>query len=221
MDFFLPAGAKRPGLAVVSFGEGRVSFELLNKLIVSTRLLHRQINVEDKQRDEAHNRHIVRSRTNLPKLSPVHILSTHHVGTAALGCPVERSSTSSLFTAKQPGFARQDSRGRLSPHKSITLRRLSAPGAVYLLRLPALPLLARKFRHLFLRARSARSSAPKPRSEFQCSARCRTAATRSHPRSIRPTARSARRYTASCPASIRTAPRGPTEVSRGPCSFRR
>src|SRR5216684_7153057 len=100
MDFFLPAGAKRPSLAVVCLGEGGVTFELLNELIVGTRLLHRQIYVEAKQWNQAHNRHIVRSRANLPKLSPVHKFSTSHVGTAALGCPVERSSTGSFFTAE-------------------------------------------------------------------------------------------------------------------------
>ncbi len=38
------------------------------------------------------------------------------VGTAAPGCPVERSSTAPSATGQQPGFARLDSRGRLSPH---------------------------------------------------------------------------------------------------------
>jgi hypothetical protein len=38
------------------------------------------------------------------------------VGTAALGCPVERSSTAISAVVELPGFARPDSRGRLSPH---------------------------------------------------------------------------------------------------------
>src|SRR5579864_5020696 len=38
------------------------------------------------------------------------------VGTAALGFPVERSSTALSPCRPQPGFARPDSRGRLSPH---------------------------------------------------------------------------------------------------------
>src|SRR5579864_5698563 len=37
------------------------------------------------------------------------------VGTAALGFPVERSSTALSPCRPQPGFARPDSRGRLSP----------------------------------------------------------------------------------------------------------
>ncbi len=42
--------------------------------------------------------------------------SPNCVGTAALGCPVERSSTALVSTAQQPGFARHDSRRRLSLH---------------------------------------------------------------------------------------------------------
>jgi len=57
--------------------------------------------------------------------SPV-ILSIH-VGTAApstssgqaIGCPVERSSTALSPCRQLPGFARPDSRGRLSPHVSL------------------------------------------------------------------------------------------------------
>ena len=41
-----------------------------------------------------------------------------HVGTAAPGCPVERSSTALSPSRPLPGFARPDSRGRLSPHSS-------------------------------------------------------------------------------------------------------
>ena len=39
-----------------------------------------------------------------------------YVGTAAPGCPVERSSTALSRCKQLPGFARPDSRGRLSPH---------------------------------------------------------------------------------------------------------
>ena len=44
--------------------------------------------------------------------------ATHdaHVGTAALGCPVEQGSTAT-HAAHLPGVARLDSRGRLSPHE--------------------------------------------------------------------------------------------------------
>ncbi len=44
------------------------------------------------------------------------IVSRFYVGTAALGCPVERSSTGFSPSKQLPGFARLDSRGRLSPH---------------------------------------------------------------------------------------------------------
>jgi len=46
------------------------------------------------------------------------VISSAHVGTAALGCPGERNSTALSATRPQPGFARPDSRGRLSPHSS-------------------------------------------------------------------------------------------------------
>ena len=47
----------------------------------------------------------------------IHVGTTKtHVGTAALGCPVEQSSTALSPRTKQPGNARHDSRGRLSPH---------------------------------------------------------------------------------------------------------
>jgi hypothetical protein len=42
---------------------------------------------------------------------------TAHVGTAAPGCPVERSSMAFSSSKQQPGFARPDSRGRLSLHR--------------------------------------------------------------------------------------------------------
>ena len=46
-------------------------------------------------------------------------LSVTQVGTAALGCPVERSSTAFSPLKQLPGSARPDSRGRLSPHRCL------------------------------------------------------------------------------------------------------
>ncbi len=46
------------------------------------------------------------------------VISSAHVGTATLGCPGERSSTALSATRPQPGFARPDSQGRLSPRCS-------------------------------------------------------------------------------------------------------
>jgi hypothetical protein len=40
-------------------------------------------------------------------------------GTAALGCPVERSSTNLFVHRELPGYARPDSRRRLSPHRRL------------------------------------------------------------------------------------------------------
>ena len=47
--------------------------------------------------------------------------ATHdaHVGTAALGCPVEQGSTATHAAHFLPGVARLDSRGRLSPHEHL------------------------------------------------------------------------------------------------------
>ena len=49
---------------------------------------------------------------------PSPVIPSVHVGTAALGCPIERSSTALSYCGQLPGFARPDSRGRLSPHCS-------------------------------------------------------------------------------------------------------
>ena len=57
---------------------------------------------------------------------------TIYVGTAAPGCPAECSSTALPHWQKLPGFARPDSRGRLSPHVF-----LSTIAAVLLLALSA------------------------------------------------------------------------------------
>jgi len=50
--------------------------------------------------------------------------SKNDVGTAALGRPVEHSSTALSPTKQLPGIARHDSRGRLSPHVWLTLASL-------------------------------------------------------------------------------------------------
>src|SRR5579864_9144981 len=42
-----------------------------------------------------------------------------HVGTAAPGCPVERSSTAMSIAPLLPDVVRHDSRGRLSPHEQL------------------------------------------------------------------------------------------------------
>src|SRR5260370_25974554 len=112
MDFLLPARAAKQRLRVMGRGESGMGFKLSDQLIVGTRLPHRQINVEAKQWDQAYDRHIVRSRANLPKLSPVHKFSENHVGTAALGCPSSearslplRLATAGLHPARQPRAA--------------------------------------------------------------------------------------------------------------------
>src|ERR1700720_4846246 len=100
------------------FGHCRIGFQLADQFVVSPGLFPRQINVKDEQRNQPHDGHIVRRRTNLPKLSPIHKFSTTRVGTAALGCSVERSSTRFLLSTNPPSFAWPDSRGRLSPRGS-------------------------------------------------------------------------------------------------------
>jgi hypothetical protein len=49
------------------------------------------------------------------------IPSEVHVGTAAPGCPVERSSTALYAGMTLPGLARHDSRGRLSLHEPVAI----------------------------------------------------------------------------------------------------
>jgi hypothetical protein len=49
-------------------------------------------------------------------MTETQLVTQIHVGTAALGCPVERSSTAPSATRQLPGCARHDSRGRLSLH---------------------------------------------------------------------------------------------------------
>ena len=72
MNFFLPSGFERPGLAMMCFGESGVAFELRNELVIGMRLLPREINVEDEQWNQAHDRNVVGGRAYLPQLSPVH-----------------------------------------------------------------------------------------------------------------------------------------------------
>ncbi len=49
---------------------------------------------------------------------PSLVIQSVPLGTAALGCPIERSSTALSPCKQLPGFARPDNRGRLSPHCS-------------------------------------------------------------------------------------------------------
>src|SRR5437763_5238884 len=53
-------------------GESGVAFELRNELVIGMRLLPREINVEDEQWNQAHDRNVVGGRAYLPQLSPVH-----------------------------------------------------------------------------------------------------------------------------------------------------
>src|SRR5712691_9417233 len=100
-------------------------------------LLPRQINVEGQQRDQAYDRHVIWSRANLPKLSPVHTLSKNLNPRTLWGRPpsavrVEQSSTISVPSASQPNDNRAALGGQplrlrsgqaweLSPHKPLLL----------------------------------------------------------------------------------------------------
>jgi hypothetical protein len=57
----------------------------------------------------------------LQLLSHIVIPNKVQVGTAALGCPVERSSTALYAGTTLPGFARPDSRARLSLHNPLAI----------------------------------------------------------------------------------------------------
>ena len=100
MNFFLPARPEWPRLAMVSFGHRRIGLQLTDQFVVGLGLFPRQINIENEQRNEPHDGHVVGRRTDLPKLSPIHNCSlsrpattTDHVGTCLRPVPVERSST--------------------------------------------------------------------------------------------------------------------------------
>ena len=81
MDFLLPAGAEGPALAMVGLGHRRIGFQFADQFIVGLGLLPRQINVENEQRNQPYDGHIVRRRTYLPKLPPIHKNSRACVGT--------------------------------------------------------------------------------------------------------------------------------------------
>src|SRR5689334_18670249 len=207
---------------MMGLGHRRIGFQFADQFIVGLGLLPRQINVENEQRNQPYDRDIVRRRTYLPKLPPIHScselvapescrLSRGHLApgggrdahrtaayTAALRKPaclgpdalvrvVERSSTVFCDPPSQPRLARP---GRI---RDPSLHNPKFTSSVLLLLKPASPAPAQKFRRLYVPARSARSSAPKPQSEFRCNARCRSAAARSRPRSIRPAVQSAHR----------------------------
>ena len=74
MDLFLPARPEGPALAMMGLGHRRIGFQFADQFIVGLGLLPRQINVENEQRNQPHDGHIVRRRTYLPKLPPIHKL---------------------------------------------------------------------------------------------------------------------------------------------------
>ena len=131
MDFFLPAGLEGPSLAMVGFGHRGIGFELADKLIVGLRLLPREIDVEDEQRNQAHDGDVVGGRANLPKLSPVHKFSKPlqiSRSDSPSGC--RAGWNPAVFIPRpKPGRARgrPDSRDRLSVHSCKTW---TAQGAV-------------------------------------------------------------------------------------------
>ena len=63
MDFFLPARPEGPALAMVGLGHRGIGFQFADQLIVSLGLLPCQINVENEQRNQAHDGHVVGCRT--------------------------------------------------------------------------------------------------------------------------------------------------------------
>src|SRR4029077_2275784 len=75
VNFFRPPRLEGPGLAMMRLGHCRISFKLLDQNVVGVRLLPREIDVEDQQWNQAHNRNVVRRRTNFPELSPIHKVS--------------------------------------------------------------------------------------------------------------------------------------------------
>src|SRR5881275_244675 len=72
VHFLLPSRPERPGLAVMRFCLGGISFQFRDEFVVGVRLLPRQINVEGQQRNHRNDRNVVRSRENSPELFPIH-----------------------------------------------------------------------------------------------------------------------------------------------------
>src|SRR5581483_54559 len=99
---------------MMRLGHRRIGFQFRNQHIVGVRLLPCQVDIEGQQRDQSHDWNVVRRRTDFPKLSPIHKVSTNQAGKATIGRPVERRSTCTLTRSKiLSNSASLDSRMRL------------------------------------------------------------------------------------------------------------
>src|SRR5579864_769651 len=83
------------------------------------RLFPRQVDVENEQRDQSHDRNVVGRRANLPELSPIHKFSATMWGQPPSAVGPGNARQLLVPRTEQSSFARPDSRGRLSPQKSV------------------------------------------------------------------------------------------------------
>ena len=174
-DFPSPARPEWPRLAMVRLGHRRIGFQFADQIVVGLGLLPRQINVEDEQRNEPHDGHVVGRRTNLPKLSPIHNCSLSRTAPPQTMwgrgfSPLKSSEARTVFVADSkilPSLARHGRVADPSLHQAEITS--SAPSLPTPAPQPPVP----RFCHLSLPARSAQSSAPKPQSGFRCNARCK------------------------------------------------
>ena len=103
----------------MGFRESCVAFQLRDQLIVGVGLLPRQINVEGQQRNQAYDRHVIWSRANLPKLSPVHkSFSRSKICHSEPGEKARRGTCSSLCAYSPAAFG--PLRGLSASASSIT-----------------------------------------------------------------------------------------------------
>ena len=117
VDFLGPSRLERPGFAMMRLRKRRIGLKFGDQNIVGMRLLPRQVNVKGKQGNQTNNRHVIRRRTNLPQLSPVHKISVWR-GRPARECPSQFRSEPTRVVSKAGAGAR--------PTKLLS-RRLRAP----------------------------------------------------------------------------------------------
>ena len=83
MYFFLPAGAERPGFAMMSFSHGGTGFQFADECVGGSGLLPSQVDVESQQWHEADDGDIVGRGSDIPELPPIHKCSCISAAKAA------------------------------------------------------------------------------------------------------------------------------------------
>ena|SRR5256886_1941111 len=92
MYFFLPAGAERPGFAMMSLRHGGAGFQFANEGVVGSGLLPSQVDVETQQWHEADDGDVVGRGSDIPELPPIHKYSSTSAAKAAHKTCTNRSA---------------------------------------------------------------------------------------------------------------------------------